>query len=914
MALVPDFFGALLSGTRGMSLVLEKDSVVVSKAGNRLTNIPLMTIERVDVLVGAFWATLQIKSDQETVAFRGVAKEKAEVFAEVLLARVGEAFLAAHREHQPPIRRLAARIDAFLAQPKYLANRDLQQLKAATTDLERFSLNLCCKLIRRQLFKRDDLPDDLLREIEMLAELFEADTVRLRLRNDRFVNEEIAKNVALFDTIEATPLTHEQRVAAVVMEDRNLLVASAGSGKTSTIVGKIGYALRTQQYASEEILLLAFNADAARELDERANSKLSVLLSGGKRIKAKTFHSLGLEVIAATRGKKPSISAHANGGALLEARLIDQLITEQMWKDPSFVVDWLLYRAICFKPTTDPTGFKTVEEWNKYLREQGQYRNGKPGFLTMLGELVKSQGELAIANWLYLQGIDYEYEREYEHPTATVDHRQYHPDFYFPDIGTYLEHYALDKDGKPPAAFGKKYAESMAWKQRLHADNATDLIVTTFADFVSGNLFPKLEQELRDRGQQFAPRSSDEVLRHLGELQMGDSNSFIRTFIKHAKSNEVDPAVLRAAAANHAQPFRAHVFVRVITKIMAAYQRKLDQAGEIDFEDMIVKATEAVSAGRFPHSYKLILVDEFQDISQGRAKLVNALLKQAPDCKLFAVGDDWQSIYRFAGSDIEVFTEFSQHFGATAVNFLTQTFRSNKGITDVAARFIQKNPNQVSKRVVSTDDTEEGVVVVRHHASRREQSERCKDALLEIAESGKRQGSKSTVFILGRYRHQRPKVLEQWQGQFNALDVSFRTIHSSKGLQADHVIIVGLSSGRYSFPSEIADDPLIQLVMPRPELFYVAMTRARHSVHIIGSSNLPSAFLTEIMEAEAGGRALRIEPTEQGPLILGGLGPHKMCPRCGTGRLRERPGRFGQFWGCSEYPRCNYTRSHRVDA
>ncbi len=91
----------------------------------------------------------------------------------------------------------------------------------------------------------------------------------------------------------------------------------------------------------------------------------------------------------------------------------------------------------------------------------------------------------------------------------------------------------------------------------------------------------------------------------------------------------------------------------------------------------------------------MILVDECQDMSQGRAKLIKALLVQAPECKLFAVGDDWQSIYRFAGADIDVFTHFSKHFGVTATNYLTRTFRSNQGISDVASRFIQKNPSQI---------------------------------------------------------------------------------------------------------------------------------------------------------------------------------------------------------------------------
>jgi len=658
----------------------------------------------------------------------------------------------------------------------------------------------------------DGLPADSFDELALVADCLSADSNQVRVRNQRFVSAEIAKNGHFFDTVESTPLTQQQRVASVVMEDRNLLVAAAGSGKTSTIVGKIGYALSTGQYTPDDILLLAFNADAAKELDDRANKQLRALLPDGKRIKARTFHALGLEIIGTAKGRKPSVAAFAAGDELSDSVFIEQLLAELLAEDPGFAVNWLMFRAVCFKAAEDPVEFETTAEWEQYVRIHGDYRDGKRGFLTMAGEVVKSQGELAIANWLYLQGVEYEYERPYEYDTATVQHRQYQPDFYLPAIETYLEHYALDKNGNVPAAFGEKYAQAMAWKQQLHADKATQLITTTFGDFVSGELFPKLEAELKRRGQTFAPRPIDDVLRSLNELQKTDYGSFLRTFIKHAKSNEVDDATLLSRADSHRQRFRAWVFARAFVKIMAAYQQKLSRAGEIDFEDMIVRATGEVNAGRLRHPYKLILVDEFQDISQGRGTLVKALLAQAPDCKLFAVGDDWQSIYRFAGSDIEVFTGFSEHFGVTAVNFLTQTFRSNKGITNVASTFIRKNPRQLGKRVFATDKTERGVVVVRRYDNLEAMSKECEACLVEIVASLKGQSRKATVFILGRYRHQRPPKLPEWQARFrSSLNLSFRTVHSSKGLQADHVVILGLSAGRYAFPAEIGDDPLFQL-------------------------------------------------------------------------------------------------------
>lgn len=162
-------------------------------------------------------------------------------------------------------------------------------------------------------------------------------------------------------------------------------------------------------------------------------------------------------------------------------------------------------------------------------------------------------------------------------------------------------------------------------------------------------------------------------------------------------------------------------------------------------------------------------------------------------------------------------------------------------------------------------------------------------------------------------------MLEAWQTRFKlSLDLSFRTIHSSKGLQADHVIILGLSAGRYAFPSEISDDPLLQLVLPTPELFanaeerrlfYVAMTRARHRVLLLGSSYSPSAFLTEVVEETGSQRILRFEQVNPEDEAASNGKPMEACPSCGKGVLRVRRGQFGEFLGCSNYPGCRYTRN-----
>lgn len=443
-------------------------------------------------------------------------------------------------------------------------------------------------------------------------------------------------------------------------------------------------------------------------------------------------------------------------------------------------------------------------------------------------------------------------------------------------------------------------------------------VYTKFRTGPSGELFGKLESELTGRGIVLRPRSTEEILARTNEVQKQQTNEFfglLLTFIKHVKSNQISNESLVSSAIRHAQGARAITFVRLVAKLLGRYERKLADSDSVDFEDMIIKAARYSSEGRYRHQYQLILVDEFQDISRARADLLLGLLEHAPDCKMFAVGDDWQSIYRFAGSDISLFTAFPATFGVTATNYLTKTFRSNQGIADVAAHFVQRNSAQLRKSVVAVDQTSDQVIAVLKVERRDDVPGHIMACLDEIAIKAQQAGEVRSVFFLGRYRHQRPEALSDLQHHFkNRLILDYKTIHSSKGLQADYVVLVGLQAGKLGFPSLIADDPLLELVMPVPEvfphaeerrLFYVALTRARHGVYLLASKYLPSAFMEELEETIELAPMLRYLDAEG----LDNAGePLEKCPNCARGRLRLRTGRHGPFYGCSEYPSCNYTK------
>jgi DNA helicase-4 len=219
-------------------------------------------------------------------------------------------------------------------------------------------------------------------------------------------------------------------------------------------------------------------------------------------------------------------------------------------------------------------------------------------------------------------------------------------------------------------------------------------------------------------------------------------------------------------------------------------------------------------------------VDEFQDISLGRAGLIRALRGQVQGAKLFCVGDDWQSIYRFTGSDISLTTDFEGYFGPARRTALDRTFRFHDRIAAFSSHFVQRNPRQLRKRLSTAATSDKlGVVVYRHG----EGDDPLPTILAEIAALGA-----ASVFLLGRYGFTAPDDLRALQARFPRLNIRFLTAHGSKGLEADYVVLLGLTSGRHGFPSEVADDPVLGLVLADGEpfafaeerrLFYVALTR-----------------------------------------------------------------------------------------
>jgi DNA helicase-4 len=892
-----------LFGNTGNWRLLLTDNNLQIRDGGQQTKIDFANVRIVRVSLVDGWCTVSIVTPAGELQFRGAARFPAAKFRDKLTAAVSAAVAAEASKHAAKQGIDDAEIDRFLKTPRYLARRDIALWLAEKDTGDLSSTSLLQLLVHPLLYATAPSQADPVSRLKALAT---GASQELADRNARHLASELVAWKGFFDTIESTPLTEQQRRASLVMEDRCLVIAAAGSGKTSTLVAKVGYALSAGHCQPRGVLAIAYNKSAADELRDRLTRRLAGRVNHLDELTAQTFHKVGLDIISAVEGRKPDLAPWANETPDNEGAIINELVAELSASDLGFLVRWNLFRALAAQPNRELPRFASQRDYNDYIAQVGEDRDGHKGIRTLNGELVRSMEELAIANWLFLNGVPYEYEKAYAYDTADQQHRQYHPDFYYPEIDCYHEHFALGSDGKPPSFMAGDYAAGVEWKRALHADRATALIETTSSQYRDQVLFDHLERELKHRGQAFRPRSGADVQAILTELRVPTFTGLVKTFITLAKSNGLTPAGLAELARTQDDAFRARLFLGVATPLFEAYEARLKSLGCIDFEDMIWAAVRYVESGRHVHPYQLILVDEFQDISRCRAKLVAAMLQQNPACKLFAVGDDWQSIYRFSGADQSIMRAFADEFGPTETTFLTQTFRSNQGIVDTASAFIQRNPDQIGKKITAANPRTHSTVHLLEYGKDDELAAILEAEIEALAKNAAQRSAKISILILGRFRHLRPTELERWRRQFaQSADIRFLTLHRSKGLEADYVFILGVNQGAFGLPSTIEDDPLLNMVLPKPEamefaeerrLFYVGLTRAKHRCHILTRRGRASPFIKELLGAA--GAVYRVGAPRPRPVKA------EPCTRCATGVLRELFDDQSKSMRCSNFPRC----------
>lgn len=797
--------------------------------------------------------------------------------------------------HKLRLQRLLDKVDSVISR-RYLRQSTINKIQqVVNTEFQRWfpwSESGCCLFETKQLTLR-------------LATYNQWTLSDFNACRESYINKQVSTYQHYFDTVETNPLTMKQRRACIIDDDNNLLLAGAGTGKTSVMVGRTGYLLKSGQANNNEVLLLAYGKKAADEMDQRIKVKLET-----NKIGATTFHSLGLTIIAQVDGAKPTLSVFAEDEKAKTkwVQTYFEYLIEQQMQYRRLV---LAYFSKYYYVEKNEFDFKSLGEYYQYLSDND--------IRTLKGELVKSFGELHIANWLFNHGIEYLYEANYLIQVNTVDRKQYQPDFYLPEFNLYIEYFGIDDNGDTaPYIDRKKYHQSIQWKRETHLQNNTQCLEFTYGQHKAGVLLTSINQYFQENELEYSQLSDETMLANLRET--GRITVLAEIFTKLVglyKAACLDADSEKNIIAKAADPKQMQKVLELLTPIVDNYQQTLTDNNEIDFEDMVNKALNYTQKGLFKSPWRYIMVDEFQDISEPRARLVKALRDNNKDCSIFAVGDDWQAIYRFSGADVSLMTGFADYFGATTQTELDETFRFNNKIGEVATHFISKNPAQIKKNIRSKKQVSAPAVSILRRSARAAGTQR-KQIIDEIANGAiddvlgslsQQSGKVATVYLLARFWFQLPDkaAVTKLNKKYPRLSIQTQSFHASKGKESDYVIIIGLKSGLHGFPSTKGTPPILDGLLAKEEvfehaeerrLFYVALTRGKDRAYIIADMNDASSFVKELIADHD------VELNEFGITVNQAFVEQIRCLICETGTLKPRVGRNGTFYSCSHFPRC----------
>ena len=828
---------------------------------------------------------------------------------------------------------------AFFSPEHYISHRDEQRLREI---YEKYSASLSNKLIFQYVCNNASalrIDIDVLRRFLRQMETLDADVTA---HNNAYVDRILQQDKGYFDNIlkQIDPkiqLDEEQRRAVITDDDYCLLVAGAGAGKTTTMAAKVKYLVDKKHIDPSEIIVISYTKKAIGELRERINTGLGI------SAKICTFHAFSYDIVKQFSAEPPEINFSSQ-------QIIFDMLEKAIFHNKQLMRNLVLFLGYYFDLAEDAFEFPDLNQYHLYRAAQdfetlksglGQYikkveQQRTKRTRTITGEYLRSMQEVQIANFLYLNGLDYEYERVYPFGSPSRN-KKYTPDFYISqgEHSAWLEHYALSESGYNSMFDSQqrsRYLRAISDKRRLHKANRTTLLETWSFYSDRRSLLEHLKEVLEREGFILKPRNPEEVYKKI--VETGKDKYiyklilFMREFIEQYKTTGYDEggfSILREKTDNP----RTLLFLEIAEQVYHHYQSVLKQRNQIDFADMINDAhfyLQEIERQNIPLPYRYIIIDEFQDIARQRFNLTKRL-SQITQAKAVAVGDDWQSIYAFSGSDITLFTRFLELMGAGTELKITHTYRNSQELIDIAGGFVQKNSTQIRKQLISPKRLENPIVVEVFDDSFKPMVQLANTVERIIGEILSEYGEKSSILIIGRYSFDMYNLYRT--KRFNELpagrvksekypnaNITFMTAHSSKGLGYDNVILINMFEGKFGFPCQIEDDPIMKLVtyedysMPFAEerrLFYVAMTRTKNRVYIAAPKVRPSRFLVELI------RDFKIPHSEELNMQVVDLF-NLRCPICGFPLKYEFNKNYGlNLWICTnEAELCDFMTNDKV--
>lgn len=668
---------------------------------------------------------------------------------------------------------------------------------------------------------------------------------------------------------------NDRQLEAVISDDKRLLVlAGAGSGKTKTLLQKIIYLIEEKNISPSSILAITFTKNATNEMIDRLvisadiSGKYEKMLANkniGKAVKDKerfvqqkkykwidgltvrTFHSFCYGIL-----RNYGVNEFDNKFKVIsdEKRVDDEEISKHVAPETTFeVVHKLLieqcenteYLLHLKRYILDYIVDKIHKNEVKYMPKDGKY------FTSLDGTKVRSKSEQYIADWFYRHSIKYEYE-----PLLNVKDFPFHPDFYIPEANLYIEHVSNK-------SYPIKEKEEQFKKGNL-------LLVKTFESMTRDSaLFNHtLDEIVKNRLPSHYHKTISLSYKEAFNGYFENVKDFINQIIRITdmiKVENIDLKTVIESAAND-QHERVRNFYELAIPIIEKYNQYCIDKSYLDFNDLISRSISLFKnqhdiAHKYRSKYQYILVDEFQDVNNLQVDLIKLMLTE--QTQLFCVGDDWQSIYGFRGSNVSYIIDFEKHFPNSKIVKLDLNYRSNQNIVEASNEVIRHNKFKIDKELHSSKRSEHKIVVYAG-SSEEENIQFCTDTVRELLSDGY---TNEDILFLYRRTHMfnpgtysdSPSYARMFQEE--GIKVQARTIHASKGLEAKVVFILGMTEGNGGFPDIWLEDRIFQIIKKanhdllleeERRLFYVALTRAKEKLYLITEKGNESSFLKEVPE------------------------------------------------------------------
>lgn len=653
-----------------------------------------------------------------------------------------------------------------------------------------------------------------------------------KLQNEKYIQQKLIEEKEYFDNMfknidNNIKLDENQRRIILTDEKYLMVIAGAGSGKTTTISAKVNYLIEKQNIKDDEIIVISFTNKAVEELNLRINKDFN------HKVKVTTFHKLGYEIIKQNCSSPPKIISENN--------IIKDYIEKEVIKNPKILKTFIDLYTYYFNISEEMILFQNYDKYKKYKNKQ-EYPTLKSKIDYIKKETVNNIKERQISDFLYIHNINYEYKKEYPYL------KKYKPDFtiYNKDKIYYIEIINIETI--------KKYKNEKAIRKlrNIHKKYKTNLI-----EIYNDDTLEKLELELRQRKISLKEKNLDEIFDKLIKNQDQTYKKFINFCTQFISLYKAKGYKINDFEKIKYQEKRSKIFKEFIEQLYKYYQRELENRNLIDFDDIINKASEKIKNAKKNLKYKYIIIDEYQDISECRFKLIKNIDNKI-NTKIMVVGDDWQCIYSFASSNINLFTNFKNTVEYCETLKILKTYRNSQELIDIAGKFIQENKNQIQKKLVSDKNIKNPITILTYKTKHIRHS--LKEALDYII---KKYGLNKTILILGRYTFDKNKILDEniilkqeriIYKKYPEQKIEYMTIHASKGLGYDNVILINAIDDILGFPSKIKIDPILKPLITidtkkyseERRLFYVALTRTKNEIIILTPEYNSSKFVKEI--------------------------------------------------------------------